>query len=253
MRFKVLSLVAAGLLLSACETEKPTPPMAGSTFEMPNASSGKANYKVLMDGKKKEMMKYESTDVDVISETSGCCPDGEPKETALLRTNRELEVKVGDHTPNIMIDDVDISCCGKENMVEVNIAMKVAHGAGENAGMPIVEVPVFFTAMDLGSGEVYSNGHAMVKVDLNKAFERQYVRAWFDVSDLKARGLKGWSLVMGISKSEMNRKFEAEVAKAMEHKIAQAGGHDMNTKRTGEIAPALRGSDSEGSAKLVLK
>ncbi len=253
MRFKVLSLMAAGLLLSACETQKPTPPMAGSTFDMPNSGVGKGNYQVMEGGKKK--MFYESTDLDIVSEDAACCDEGQPKEVAILRTNKELEIKVGDHTPNIMLEDIEVRCCNSDNAskLEVMLQVKVAHGAGANANMPMVDVPFFFTAMDPSTGEVYSNGHAMVKVDLNKPFESQYARAWFDVSDLKARNLAGWSMVTGIMKSHANRMFENEIAREKEHKVAEAGGkYEMNTKRTGEIAPTARGSEPYGS-ELVVK
>lgn len=254
MRLKILSLVAAGLLLSACETQKPTPPpMAGSTFNMPSSGAGKGSYQVMMDGKKK--MFYESTDLDIISETAACCDKGQPKEVAILRTNRELEISVAGHTPNIMLEDIDVRCCDSSNAskLEVELRVKVLHGAGQNMNLPMVDVPFFFTAMDPATGEVYSHGHAMVKVDLNKPFESQRAIAWFDVSDLKARNLRGWSMITGIMKSYQNRKFEAEVAREKQHKIAEAAGpYDMNTKRTGSIAPALRGSE-DSSTGLVVK
>ncbi len=254
MTTKLLSLLTAGLLMTACATEQ-SPPSSnlGSTYTLPASAGGKGVYSVMENGKKKMM--FESTDLDILSEDvwACCCADFMPKEGAIVKTNRELEIRVGDYSPNIIIDDVDVSCESSDSSrVEVIFKIKVAHSAGANANLPMVEVPLFFSAVDIPTQEVYSHGHAMAKIDLNKPFEIQKVRAFFDFSDLKARGLKGWSLLLGIMKSDLNRKFEAEIAKEKEHTIAEAAGADINKSRTGTIAPSTRATEPE-APKLIQK
>ncbi len=242
---KSLTFLAAAFLMTACQPEqKPTPSNLGSTYTMPSGVGGKGVYQVMVNGKKK--MLFESTDMDLISEDAWgcCCAENAPKEAAILRTNRELEIRVGDYSPNIMIEDIEVGCdSNNPARLEVMFYVKVAHSAGANANLPMVEVPLFFSAVDVPTQEVYSNGSAMARIDMNKPFEVQKVRAWFDTSDLKARGLSGWSLIVGIMKSEMNRKFEAQVAKEKEHLIAEAGGRDLNTTRSGMLPESLRASE----------
>ncbi|MBX9977029.1 MAG: hypothetical protein K2X98_02115 [Alphaproteobacteria bacterium] len=243
---KLLSILTAGLLMTGCATEQ-SPPSSnlGSTYTLPAAAGGKGVYSVMENGKKKMM--YESTDLDILSEDvwACCCEDFMPKEGAIVKTNRELEIRVGDYSPNIIIDDVDVSCTNDSSRVEVMFKIKVAHSAGPNANLPMVEVPLFLSAVDIPTQEVYSKANAIARIDLNKPFEIQKVRAFFDISDIKARGLKGWSLLLGIMKSDLNRKFEAEVAKEKEHNIAEAAGRDINKSRTGSIDASLRASEPE--------
>ncbi len=250
---KLVTFISAGFLMTACQPEKPTPPDMGSTYTMPNATSGKGVYQVIMDGKKKRMM-YAPTSLDILSEDSwGCCCDADtPKEAAIVRTNRSLELRVGDLTPRISIEDVSVSCSSDNPaMIEVVFDLKAEHSGGSN-GLPIVEVPLFFSSADIPSNEVFSHGHAMAKVDLNKPYEIQRVRAFFDTSDLKARGLTGWSLLVGIMKSEQNRKFEAEVAREDEQHIAEAAGPDINKNRVGNLAPSVRGSDDAPKPEALI-
>lgn len=238
MTVKLLSLFTAGLLVTACEMEqRPTPSDVGSTYTMPSAALEKGKkgvYKVLENGRKG--IDFDSTDLDIISEERwGCCRDDlSPKEAAIVKTNRELEIRLGDYTPNVSIEEIDLaSSVNNPGLLEVTFYLKVVHSAGSNANLPFVEVPLFFTCTDIPSQKVFKKGSALVRVDMNKPFELQKVRAFFDVNDLRARGLRGWSLLTGIMKSEMNRKFEAEVAKEKEQKIAEAGGrYEIDTTTT---------------------
>jgi|GEM_PF-6218632 len=242
MNAKLLSLFTAGLFLTACETPLPPSSNAGSTYVMPN-TPGKGTYNVLLGGKKG--VSFEATDLDILSEnTNWCCDDGRPKEAAILRSSRELEIKVGDLTPNIRLDDIEVSCVwDNDGVLIVDYTFIVAHAGGVSRSLPVVEVPVFLTAMDIPSGEVYSNMNAMIKVDLNRPFDEQSARVRFDANDLKARNLSGWSFVTGLMKSEMNRKFEQGLARERELKIAETGSKEVNETRTGPIAPAKRYSE----------
>lgn len=250
---KFCLLLGSGYLVTACETaQKPTPPDIGSTYNMPNQTSGQGTFVVLEGGKRKVL--FEPTDLDIISEDAcTCCSaEGFPKEGAILRTNRSVEFRVGNLTPSVTMEDIELGCCSDNPAIlEVVFKMKVAHSAGDNANLPIIEVPVFLTATNLPTQEVYLHRDAMLKVNLNQNLEIQKFRVRFDASDLKARGLKGWSFVTGIMKSEMNRTFEAQVGREAEHNIAEAAGRQINTTRTGVIPPTVRASEAAAPDLIV--
>jgi hypothetical protein len=227
MNAKIVSLLSAGLFLTACENTYYGGPDVGSSYRMPN-TPGKGTFNVLVNGKRS--VSFEATDLDILTERAcASCDDGAPKEAALMKSNRELEIKVGDLTPNIRIDDIEVYCEGNNSSIlVVDYTFVVTHAGGNNSGSPVIDVPVFLTSMDIPSQEVYANSNAMIKIDLNRPFEEQYARVRFDISDLKARNLTGWSFISGIMKSEMNRKFESEVARSRELKVAEAGEREIN-------------------------
>ena len=247
---KALSLLTAGLLMTACQHHQEPVGNLGSTYGMPNATEGKGIYNVIVDGKKREKY-FDTTDLDILSERV-CCPDM-VKEVAIVRTNRELEIRVGDYTPNILIEDVDFNYYDEENQrISVVFDLKVLHSAPPAMALPMVEVPLFFSAVNIPTQEVYKHGTAMAKIDMNRPFETQKVRAWFDVRDLAARGLKGWSLLTGIVKSKANRDFMNQVEDSINQRYAEAGGRDINTTRTGALPQAMRASEN-AAPELVQK
>lgn len=234
---KIVSLLTAGLLMTACHQHQEPTGNLGSTYEMPNATEGKGVYNVIVDGNKREKF-FDRTDLDILSERV-CCPEI-VKEVAIVRTNRELEIRVGDYTPNIVIEDIDMDYYDETtHRLGVTFDLKVLHSAAPTTALPMVEVPIFFSAVDIPSQEIYKHGTAMVRVDMNRPFETQKVRVWFNVSDLAARNLKGWSLLTGIVKSKANRDFMNNIENGINQRFAEAGGRDINTTRTGPVPQSV--------------
>lgn len=231
---KIVSLLTAGLLMTACHHHKEPTADLGSTYDMPNADSGRGVYNVIVDGKKRTKY-FDSTDLDILSERV-CCPDY-VKEVAIVRTNRELEIRVGDYSPNIVLEDVNlVSYDDQTNRACIEVDLKVMHSATAETALPTVEVPLFFAASHIPTQEIYKHGTAMARVDLNRPFETQRIRVGFDASDLAARNLKGWSLLTGIVKSKANRDFMNTVEDNVNQHFANAGGYDINTTRTGDLS-----------------